>query len=432
MPAEIGTGGHRVLHCDSHADRPIAISIYVPSPSSDERRINRVNSPVKTVFNDDKLNESQGEAPKDQPQKTERRVRKAESSDRGRGKNPSCNHGESSPTRILRIAGKKETVQGGRHFLAKSGASQRQRRGGGGEEDGDGFLGACRASRESPYGNEDVTRDERFSVTWSSREDAGEDGRLVRGTESRLHRDDGTERYRLAVADVRVNTIARRRSLRNRSWTRPRPSSSRGSRAALDADLIGDQPRTTGGDPPLSSHHSRAIRAEVEIYGDGRRDVDERFLGVKFGSETRTDEDERSDDPGRRDVRPEDRRDKRPGQDSTDRKRLDRVRSFLQLAVLVFLIAFGRYGPLGSSSVLGVSARPVANGLSVLGIIGAVNARSVDLTGDAGTRAERSANLSHITGTSRKIQMYIMNRHLQILPDGTVNGAKNDSSIYTF
>lgn len=47
------------------------------------------------------------------------------------------------------------------------------------------------------------------------------------------------------------------------------------------------------------------------------------------------------------------------------------------------------------------------------------------------SRNERSTNLSHVTGTARKIQMFIKNRHLQILPDGTVNGTTDDSSAYT-
>ncbi|XP_017768896.1 PREDICTED: uncharacterized protein LOC108557033 [Nicrophorus vespilloides] len=50
---------------------------------------------------------------------------------------------------------------------------------------------------------------------------------------------------------------------------------------------------------------------------------------------------------------------------------------------------------------------------------------------DSAARSERSTNLSHITGTARKIQMFIKNRHLQLLPDGTVNGTLDDSSIYT-
>lgn len=50
---------------------------------------------------------------------------------------------------------------------------------------------------------------------------------------------------------------------------------------------------------------------------------------------------------------------------------------------------------------------------------------------DPAARSQRSANLSHVTGTARKIQMFIKNRHLQILPDGTVNGTTDDTSAYT-
>lgn len=46
-------------------------------------------------------------------------------------------------------------------------------------------------------------------------------------------------------------------------------------------------------------------------------------------------------------------------------------------------------------------------------------------------RNERSANLSHITGSARKIQLYIKNRFLQLLPDGTVNGTTEDSSDFS-
>ncbi|XP_013147344.1 PREDICTED: fibroblast growth factor 3 isoform X2 [Papilio polytes] len=46
-------------------------------------------------------------------------------------------------------------------------------------------------------------------------------------------------------------------------------------------------------------------------------------------------------------------------------------------------------------------------------------------------RAQRSANLSHITGTSRTIQMFLKNRYLQLLPDGTVNGTTEDKGVYT-
>jgi hypothetical protein len=46
-------------------------------------------------------------------------------------------------------------------------------------------------------------------------------------------------------------------------------------------------------------------------------------------------------------------------------------------------------------------------------------------------RNERSANLSHIAGSARKIQLYIKNRFLQLLPDGTVNGTTDDLSDYS-
>ncbi|KAH9627663.1 hypothetical protein HF086_016396 [Spodoptera exigua] len=46
-------------------------------------------------------------------------------------------------------------------------------------------------------------------------------------------------------------------------------------------------------------------------------------------------------------------------------------------------------------------------------------------------RAQRSANLSHITGTSRTIQMFLKNRYLQLLPDGTVNGTTDYNSVYS-
>jgi len=49
----------------------------------------------------------------------------------------------------------------------------------------------------------------------------------------------------------------------------------------------------------------------------------------------------------------------------------------------------------------------------------------------AAPRSERSANLSHVTGTARKIKMFIKNRHLQLLPGGTVNGTTDDTSPYS-
>lgn len=53
------------------------------------------------------------------------------------------------------------------------------------------------------------------------------------------------------------------------------------------------------------------------------------------------------------------------------------------------------------------------------------------LTDDGAIRSERSTNLSHITGSARKIRMYVKNRHLQVLPDGTVNGTSDDTSDYS-
>ncbi|KAK4872088.1 hypothetical protein RN001_016212 [Aquatica leii] len=47
---------------------------------------------------------------------------------------------------------------------------------------------------------------------------------------------------------------------------------------------------------------------------------------------------------------------------------------------------------------------------------------------DSAIRKERSTYLS---GTARKIRMYIKNRHLQLLPDGIVNGTSDDHNVYT-
>lgn len=425
MPAEIDTGGHRVLHCDSRADCPSATSIHVSTPTNDECRTDRAYLSVRIDNNG--LNESQRRAPNDRRQKAENCVRKAESLDCRRG-NPSSNHGESSPTKVLRINDKKETILGGRDSQAKSRVltqpSHRQREGSEGEGDG---AGACRASRESPCAIEDVTKDERFSVTWNSRENAGDE---IERAESRLR--DETERYRLAIADTNGSSIAKRRSLRDRSWTRPRPSSCESKTLDRDdpIDHLG-RTQTARGNSLLSSHRLRT-HAKEETYEDNFENV-ERFFNEKF-DDTWTDENRRIDSSGHNE-RLED--EWNIGQDSANRKWIRhacRIYSFLQLAFLFFFIVFGRYGLLGSSSVLRANARPTANSLSVLGIgiIGAVNARSIDPIGDAGIRAERSANLSHMTGPyRRKIQMYIKNRHLQILPDGTVNGSNDHTSDYS-
>lgn len=436
MPAEIDTGGHRVLHCDSRADCPSATSTHVSTTANDECRTDRAHLPVR--IDDNGLNKTQRRAPKDRRQKAENCVRKAEPLDCWRG-NPSSNHGEGSPTKVLRINDEEETILGGRDSQAKSRVltqpSHRRRGRSGGEGDegeGDGaeFFGACRASRESPCAIEDVTKDERFSVTCNSRENAGD---AIERAESRLR--DETERYRLAIADTNGSSIAKRRSLRDRSWTRPRPSSYESKTLGADpADHLG-RTRTARGNSLLSSHRLRT-RAKEETYEDSFENVDERFFSEKFGNDdTWTGENRRIDSSGRHNERPED--EWNIGQDSANKKRIGRacrVYSFLQLAFLFFFIVFGRYGLLGSSSVLRVNARPIANSLSVLGIgiIGAVNARSIDPIGDAGIRAERSANLSHMTGPyRRKIQMYIKNRHLQILPDGTVNGSNDHTSDYS-
>ncbi|KAK9889129.1 hypothetical protein WA026_004397 [Henosepilachna vigintioctopunctata] len=50
---------------------------------------------------------------------------------------------------------------------------------------------------------------------------------------------------------------------------------------------------------------------------------------------------------------------------------------------------------------------------------------------DPAARSERSTNLSFVAVTARRIQMFIKNRHLQLLPDGTVNGTTDDTSVFT-
>lgn len=53
------------------------------------------------------------------------------------------------------------------------------------------------------------------------------------------------------------------------------------------------------------------------------------------------------------------------------------------------------------------------------------------VAGSAAARNGRSAtNLSHITGTARKIKMFIKNRYLQVFPDGTVNSTAEDTNDY--
>lgn len=377
MPAEVDTGGHWVLHCDSRADRPIRVSIFPRLPRIDQDR-----GPRRRVL-------------KDRREQIEIRAREAPlTSDHRDGKSLSAL--DSSSVRIPRIGDREKKI------LSTDRASQsllRRRR-------GDGLL-AYLATWESPPAIENAR--EHFPITWKSQE--SEEKERV---ESRL-RDVETKQSDPAIAA----SIAGRRSLQDRSQTRHTRSAIR-DRKNLDA--YPGRTRITEENPLLSSHRSRTRSNEDDL-----QDVVGRF-GERL-DDARPDEKARL---GGRDVRSERVRMERLGQ---NRKRIGngrayRVRSFLQLAFLLFLVAFGRCG-LGSSGVIKFSARPTASVLGFGAFIRSVSAGTIDLTGDAGTRAERSANLSHITGASRKIQMYIKNRHLQILPDGTVNGSNDDTSDYS-
>jgi hypothetical protein len=64
-------------------------------------------------------------------------------------------------------------------------------------------------------------------------------------------------------------------------------------------------------------------------------------------------------------------------------------------------------------------------------VSGAKRVRNIKTKPSKLDRNERSANLSHITGSARKIQLYIKNRFLQLLPDGTVNGTTEDTSDFS-
>lgn len=48
-----------------------------------------------------------------------------------------------------------------------------------------------------------------------------------------------------------------------------------------------------------------------------------------------------------------------------------------------------------------------------------------------GSRVERSTNLSRITGSARKIRMFIRNKYLQMFTDGAVNVTDDGSSDYS-
>ncbi|XP_019884050.2 uncharacterized protein LOC105254412 [Camponotus floridanus] len=397
MPAEVDTGGHWVLHCNSRADRPtttsIHVSIFARLPGIDEDR-----GP----------SEARRRALKDRRQQIGIHAREVQPTTNYRNQKSLSVLGSS--TRIPRINDREETIPSATD-RASSQSSRRRRR-------GDGFL-AYLASREFPRIIENVC----LPITWKSQESEEKER-----AESRL-RDVETRQPDPAIAD----SIAERRSLQDRSQTRPRPAVC--DRKNLDiryrrqTDCLG-RTRITEENSLLSSHRS-CTRSEQRSFGED----DEGFLGEQF-NDTRPDESARSNrDSGGLDERSAKQERERIERLDQDRKRIRnrrayRVRSFLQLAFLLFLVAFGRCGP-GLSGVIKFSARPTASVLGIGAIISAVSARSIDLTGDAGTRAERSANLSHITGSSRKIQMYVRNRHLQILPDGTVNGSNDDSSDYT-
>lgn len=441
MPAEIDTGGHRVLHCDYCADCPTATPIHVSIPANKVcRRVNHeyserrgANSFVNTnrrparlsEIDENELGEQKGD-PKYRRRGTEKRTTKAEPLHR-RGENLLSNVDRNSSARISWIDDGERKILSDSDLRVKyrtlTRPSRRKPR------RADGF--ACLASRKSPA-IENVSKDERFAIAWNSQEDASVRDKVERA-ESRLR--DQTERSRLAITGANASPIARRRSLQARSWTSPRPSFC--GRKDFDTGPIDHTERTRAsrGAALLSSHHSH-IRSKDGSCEENSRSVNRRFFREEFGNDdTWVSENARIDYSKSRDEQLlEEQQTRRI--DLVNRKKgkcARRVCSFLQL-VLLFLVAFGRYGTLGSTSVIKFSARSTASGLSVLGIsaiIGAVSATPIDLTGDAGTRAERSANLSHITGASRKIRMYIKNRYLQILPDTTVNGSNDDTSDYS-
>lgn len=392
MPAEVDTAGHWVLHCNSRADRPTATSIHV----SIFARLPRIDG-------DRGPSEARRRALKDRRQQIEIHAREAQ---------PTTNYHDrkslsvlGSSTRIPRIDDREGTIPSATDHASSQSSSRRRRR-------GDGFL-AHFASREFPRIIENVC----LPIAWKSQESEGKER-----VESRL-RDVETRQPDPAIAD----SIAERRSLQDRSQTRPAVCDGRNLdiRYQGETDCLG-RTRITEENSLLSSHRS-CTRSKQRSFGED----DEGFLGEQF-NDTRPDENR---DSGGLDERSAEQERERIERLDQDRKRIRnrrayRVRSFLQLAFLLFLVAFGRCGP-GLSGVIKFSARPTASVLGIGAIISAVSARSIDLTGDAGTRAERSANLSHITGSSRKIQMYVRNRHLQILPDGTVNGSNDDSSDYS-
>lgn len=376
MPAEINRGGHWVLHCDSRADRPTAtpihVTIFARLPRLDKNQESRGGRVLKDWR---RRIEIQVTAPFD------------------------------SSARIPKI---EDRILGSATDRDSSTQPPRRRRRGDG-------LSAYLASRESE-GIENAR--ERLPIAWKSQE--SEEKERV---ESRL-RDNETKQSCLAIAD----SIAGRRSLQDRSQTRRDSRNLDMSRTTFDYP---GRTRITEDSSLLLSSHRSCTRSSKErsLEDDFQEDVEESLdeeLDNPRSDENRDSRRRDDDDKRVRSVK------ERTGRIGQNRKRIGsvRVRSFLQLVLLLFLVAFGQHG-LGSSSVIKFSARPTASVLGIGAIIGAVSAGSIDLVGDASTRAERSANLSHITGASRKIQMYIKNRHLQILPDGTVNGSNDDTSDYS-
>ncbi|EFN80858.1 hypothetical protein EAI_11890 [Harpegnathos saltator] len=437
MPAEIDTGGPRVLQCDSRADWP---TTPINAPTSAGRRAERAHSSCRSANSLADLAEGSparllprihgggaeavGCSPADEPGSTrtwqDPRPRKVESRRRRRG------------TAAAEEAGSPSGRDGG--VLAESRASTppTPTRGANGL--------TCLAPGGVSRALENVSKDECLSVTRNSRESGARGARgKVERAESRLR--DETERSPLAIAAAVAGSgcraIARRRSLQDRSWTRPlargeqqRPAEARDSIARPRGET-----RAAAGGSLLSSQHSRSRAKVRSCEGEDRAEADssERVAGEGAGEDARTDA-----SPSGCSGRDERLPGEIPSGGLHQRRRRGRgaaaVRSFLRLAFLLLLVALGRSGPSAWSVRSKFSARPLASCVSVLAIgaiIGAVSAAPVDPLDDAGIRAERSANLSHITGTSRKIQMYVKNRHLQILPDGTVNGSNDDTSDYS-
>ncbi|XP_032674112.1 uncharacterized protein LOC116845482 [Odontomachus brunneus] len=425
MPAEIDTGGPRVLHCDSRADCPTT-----PISAGQQRRA--AHSSCRSANSlADLGRDSAARLPRIHgPVKSPNRL-----DSRGDRQNPK---GPRRDREIDTHADDEEPAEAlnGRDVLAKSRASTqpppRPTRGGNGL--------TCLAPEGVSRALENASKDECLSVTRDSREGARNTRYKVERAESRL----------AIAADTSGRAIARRRSLQDRSWTRPLLRAGQRPDTNPSRDSI-DRPsgtRAAGGSPLLSSHHSRSC-SKVRSCEDNTDDTSEGFPGERLAvaaGDDDDDEDSRADGnarsprwPGRDERLKEEIQAGRTGsarKDPTSRKRRGRAcrgHSFLRLAVLLFLVTFGQSGLFGRS-VRKFSAGPSRVSVLTIGttmMIGAVSAAPVDLLGDAGNRAERSANLSHITGTSRKIQMYVKNRHLQILPDGTVNGSNDDTSEYT-